>query len=168
MYYDLARLKWIRSGKAVGSSHSNPRRTFAKRHDEHKKESETTKGGKYSKSNFYSCYPSNTLAGNSNDCRRRGYFENLVQYCGVGFDRDGCTTAVVTISEDDGIFAWSNDVLQKVAKLHLSTCTELKDKQLVMVGFLFELGYDLMINSDDNVSESPGFEPCLGIFGGSL
>jgi hypothetical protein len=36
-----------------------------------------------------------------------------------------------------------------------------------MVGFLFELGYDLMIADGDNVSESPGFEPCLGIFGGS-
>jgi hypothetical protein len=38
-----------------------------------------------------------------------------------------------------------------------------------MVGFLFELGYDLMIadGDGDNVSESPGFEPCLGIFGGS-
>jgi hypothetical protein len=27
--------------------------------------------------------------------------------------------------------------------------------------------YDLMIADGDNVSESPGFEPCLGIFGGS-
>jgi hypothetical protein len=24
----------------------------------------------------------------------------------------------------------------------------------------------LMINADDNISESPGFEACLGIFGG--
>ena len=40
------------------------------------------------------------------------------------------------------------------------------EKQLVMVGFLLELGYDLIINNDDNVSKSPGFEPYLGIFGG--
>jgi hypothetical protein len=71
-------------------------------------------------------------------------------------------------NEDDGIFTWSNDVIQKVENLWFSTCTELQDKKLNMVGFLLELGYDLMINSDDNVSESPGFEPCLGIFGGSL
>ena len=51
-----------------------------------------------------------------------------------------------------------------MTNLHLSTNTELKDKQLVMVVFLLELGYDLMISVQDNVSESPGFEPCLGIF----
>ncbi len=49
-----------------------------------------------------------------------------------------------------------------------TTCTELQDKKLDTVGFLLELGYNLMITTDDNVSESPGFEPCLGIFGGSL
>ena len=166
MHYDRTCLKWIRSDKAVRSCHSNPRRTFVLRHKEHRKESLTAKGGKYNKSNFYSCYPSKTLAGNSNDCRRRGYSENLVQYCGAGFDRDSDTASIVSVIEDNGIFAWSKDMLEKVDKLQLSACTELKDKQLVMIGFLFELGYDLIINSDDNVSESPGFEPCLGIFGG--
>ena len=91
----------------------------------------------------------------------------MVQYYGIGSDRDSNTASIVSVIEDDCIFAWSKDMLEKVDKLQLSTCTELKDKQLVMIGFLFELGYDLMINSDDNVSESPGFEPCLGIFGGS-
>jgi hypothetical protein len=167
LYYDSSRFKWIRSGKAVGSRHSNPRRTFRKRHAEHKHEARSAKG-KYSKSNFYSCYPSNELVGDSNNSRRRGFFENLVQYCGVGFDRDGDTTAIVSENEDDGIFTWSDDVVKRVESLRLSTCTELQDKKLNMVGFLLELGYDLMINSDDNVSESPGFEPCLGIFGGSL
>jgi hypothetical protein len=71
-------------------------------------------------------------------------------------------------NEDDGIFTWSNGVIQRIKDLQLSTCTELQDKKLNMVGFLLLLGYDLMINSDDNVSKSQGFEPCLGIFGGSL
>ena len=39
-------------------------------------------------------------------------------------------------------------------------------KQLVMVGFFFELGYDLLIGTETNVSRSPGFEPFLVIFGG--
>ena len=167
MHYDKSRLKWIRSGKDVGSRHSNPRRTFKLRHEEHKKESLTTKGGKHDKSNFHSCYPSKTLAGNSNDCRRKGHSENLVQCCGVDFDRNSDATSIVLVIEDDDVFAWSKEMLEKVEKLKLSTCTELKYKQLVMIGFLFELGYDLMIISDDNVSESPGFKPCLGNFGGS-
>jgi hypothetical protein len=72
-------------------------------------------------------------------------------------------------NEDDGIFTWSDDVIKRVGEsLRLSTCTELQDKKLNMVGFLLELGYNLMINSDNNVSKSPGFEPCLGIFSGSF
>jgi hypothetical protein len=167
LYYNSTCLKWIRSGKAVGSRHSNPRRTFSKRHAEHRKEARSIKG-KYNTSNFYSCYPSNELVEDTNNSRRRGFFENLVQYCGVGFNRDGDTAAIVLENEDDGIFTWSDDVIKRVESLRLSTCTELQDKKLNMVGFLLELGYDLMINSNDNVSESPGFEPCLGIFGGSL
>ena len=89
----------------------------------------------------------------------------MVQYCGIEFNRDDDTSNITATSEDEGIFTWSNDVIEQVTNLHLSTNTELKDKQLVMVVFLLELGYDLMIIIQDNVSESPGFEPCLGIFG---
>jgi hypothetical protein len=69
LYYDAAHFKWIRSGKAVGLCHSNPRRTFSKQHTEHKHEARSAKG-KYSKSNFYSCYPSNELVGDTNNSRR--------------------------------------------------------------------------------------------------
>jgi hypothetical protein len=68
LYYDCTHLKWIRSGKAVGSHHSNPRRSFSKYHAEHKKEAGSAKG-KYSKSNFYSCYPNNELVGDSRSLR---------------------------------------------------------------------------------------------------
>ena len=34
-----------------------------------------------------------------------------------------------------------------------------------MVLYLFELGYDLMISPEDNVSNSPGFEVRLAIYG---
>jgi hypothetical protein len=59
-----------------------------------------------------------------------------------------------------GIFKWDEDVVEKVNKLTLYSCNELNEKQLVMVGYLLELGYDLMINADYNISESPGFEAC--------
>ncbi len=65
-----------------------------------------------------------------------------------------------------GICKWGEDVIEKVNKLTLYSCNELDEKQLIMVGYLLELGYDLMINADDNINESPGFEACLGIFGG--
>jgi hypothetical protein len=35
-----------------------------------------------------------------------------------------------------------------------------------MCAYQFELGYDLALSSSCNVSESPGFESVLGIYGG--
>ena len=35
-----------------------------------------------------------------------------------------------------------------------------------MVGYALELECDVMIAAFDSVSQSPGFESCLGIFGG--
>ena len=39
------------------------------------------------------------------------------------------------------------------------------DKQLIMVSYLFELVYDIMISHADNVSLNGGFESCHGVFG---
>ena len=166
LYYDQVKYAWIRSGKAVGSKFSNPKRSFGKRHAEHKMEaSKNATNCKYDKSLFYRSYPSKSIP-STDGIRRRGYFENLRQYCGIGFNREKDMSKLVDKKEGSGIFKWSEDVIQKVNKLTLYSCTELEEKQLVMVGYLLELGYDLMINADDNISESPGFEACLGIFGG--
>jgi hypothetical protein len=35
-----------------------------------------------------------------------------------------------------------------------------------VIAYLFELGYDLSLSPENNVSRSPGFEPILGVFGG--
>ena len=35
-----------------------------------------------------------------------------------------------------------------------------------VISYLFELGYDLALSPENNVSRSPGFESILGIFGG--
>lgn len=35
-----------------------------------------------------------------------------------------------------------------------------------ILAYQFELGYDLAIALSDNVSQSPGFESFIGIFGG--
>ena len=39
------------------------------------------------------------------------------------------------------------------------------DKQLIIVSYLFELVYDIMISPADNVSLNGGFESCHGVFG---
>ena len=77
----------------------------------------------------------------------------------------GCSTSVL----------WSRVVcvllcqnwLTRVS-IHVLYCIShrLQDKQLHMVGYLFELFYDLMIAPRHNVSQSPGFETPLGVFGG--
>ena len=69
-------------------------------------------------------------------------------------------------SDLGGVFLWPPNVLERVNKVKLVGCTSLQEKQLQIVGYLFELFYDLMISPEDNVSVSPGFETCLGIFGG--
>ena len=41
-----------------------------------------------------------------------------------------------------------------------------KQKFRSILAYQFELGYDLAIALSDNVSQSPGFESFIGIFGG--
>jgi len=78
LYYDTNDGQWIRSGKAVGSN-------FDKRHKEHSKGSEL-KDSISQKSKFYSSYPSRSV--NLHDNRaRKGTFENLQQYIGVGYNK---------------------------------------------------------------------------------
>ena len=55
--------------------------------------------------------------------------------------------------------------LKRIGAVAFAGCSTLEEKQLHMVGYLFELAYDLMISPTDNVSRSPGFETPLGIFG---
>ena len=38
--------------------------------------------------------------------------------------------------------------------------TNLKEKQLHMAGYLFELCYDLTLSAAEDLSQSPGFETC--------
>jgi len=52
----------------------------------------------------------------------------------------------------------------KIGKIKFRGYTELKKKQIIMITYLAELAYDIAISARDNVSDSPGFETCLGIF----
>jgi hypothetical protein len=79
LYYDDQNRVFIRSGKVVF-------RSFLTRHLEHRKSAELTKAIDR-KSNFYKSYPTKS-AGKKNELpHRRGYFNDLHLYCGLGFDR---------------------------------------------------------------------------------
>ena len=47
--------------------------------------------------------------------------------------------------------------LEEINRLKYYDCTTLREKQLLMIGYCLELGYDLMINRDDNLSIVDGF-----------
>jgi hypothetical protein len=64
-----------------------------------------------------------------------------------------------------GIFYWSEETLTRLGNINFSGDGSLRAKQLHAVGYLLELYYDLLISPIDNISRSPGFETCLGIFG---
>ncbi len=74
---------------------------------------------------------------------------------------DEVTAALCSENMASGILSWSPLVLQEVAKLNIAGTITLQEEQIHMVGYLFEMLFDLMIAPADNVSESPGFEACL-------
>jgi len=88
---------------------------------------------------------------------------------GLSFDRsDADAIRALCASAGAGeVFLWPSCTLAKLGKLKLAGCSTVENKQLYMLGYLFELFYDLIISPSANVSRSPGFESCLGIFGGA-
>ena len=99
LYYDKDNKKWIQSGKVVGSDKVSSNRTFETRHQDHVK---AIKNVTMDSSRFYQLYPSRTMINDViNITERRGYSENLVQYCAIGFDRKQQIDAIV--NKNDGI-----------------------------------------------------------------
>jgi hypothetical protein len=57
-----------------------------------------------------------------------------------------------------GIFVWDKTFIESLNKCEKDGVMTLKDKQLHMVAYLLELGYELMYNAGMDVSTMPGFE----------
>ena len=55
-------------------------------------------------------------------------------------------------------------MLLKIGQANLAGCQDLCNKQLVLIGYFFELGYELMLSVNRDGSENPGFELLLGIY----
>ena len=156
IYYDFNNQEWIRSGKAVGES-SN----FGARDSQHAKGSklETTQDRR---SNFYNSYASNSVELADNGLRR-GKFENLQMFVGIGFHKllKGKLTHDL---EDGGIFHFDKQTKKSIDGVKFSGNQRLQQKQLHMLGYLWELVYDLCIAPSANISTNPGFESVVGQF----
>ena len=157
LYYDKNDECFIRSGKVT-------RRGFSVRDSEHRKAAAASSS---SKSHFYFLYPSNTSP-RSGSTGTRGKFENLVQLIAAGFVRDSAAAAKLDGDwKEGGLLILSDDMKEKIRNRG-GTGSTLSDIQKFqdICAYQMELGYDLAINPNNNVSQNPGFEAVLGVICG--
>ena len=65
---------------------------------------------------------------------------------------------------DEGVFHWSQNMKVKLGKSTLPGSRNISDKQLLLIGYFFELGYELMLSPNQDVSDNTGFESFLDIY----
>ena len=123
--------KLIRSGEAVCSNAT--KNGIVKRNEEgHRKKaaSASVLDGEC----FYTLYSSRDNTNQLTD--KRGYFENLKQYCGFCFKRNGNVEPLVSIVEGESLFDWSV-YIRSLEKANIRGSSTLKEKQLAVVGYFF-------------------------------
>jgi hypothetical protein len=160
IYWDKGNLCWRRSGKVNTKSGNVTTRGFGIRGKEHKENAKNSN----STSKFYRTFPSVEAQVPDNQLQL-GFFEDLEQYCALGFCREHESHRSLYQKSSDGIFIWSDEMLHRIGGVNFRGAKVLADKQLHMVGYLIELCYDLALSSEQNVSESAGCETPLGVFG---
>ena len=160
LHYSVEDFQWIRSGKAVGSDDSRPVNGLVRRNEEgHAKKSQTA--SLVSGECFYTLYPSRM---NKNQLPNiLGYFEDLSLYCGLSFKRSENVNGLISTVDNECLFDWSV-YMTHLDKANIRGCNTLREKQLVVVGYFFELCYDLCLSPRNNVSNNPGFNSILGVF----
>ena len=157
LHWDLVNQVWVRSGKTITATGDKTTRHCKRRNLEH-----TDAASKdHLSSLFYASHPSKDSKARNNP-RARGYWEDLVRYCSLGFDRSQVTRTHKLTSVDNGLFIWCDEVMTRLENIDFKGSTCIKDKQLHMVGYLIELMYDLALGNNNNLSEAPGFEVPLG------
>jgi hypothetical protein len=97
---------------------------------------------------------------------QQGFLDNLVIYCGVGIFRKEPGLSYLKDTGPESVFVCSGDYLRYLNRVKFRGIVNVEEKQVHMIEYLCELGY-LAIAPANNVSESPGFETPLGVFGGS-
>ena len=112
----------------------------------------------------YSRYPSRDAALTNEACWK-GRFENLQQYvaCGIDYKMSEEVKKILTIDAlRRGVFHWDEHI-NKIRGVNLfwGVITLLAAKQMHMIGYLFELAYNICINYVANGSLNPGLESVL-------
>lgn len=120
----------------------------------------------HASSNFYGLYPS-VDSSRSERLGKKGCFEDLLPVFAAGFDPkcSGAKSIGKDVNEG-GILLLNACEKATIASSKQDGKMTDTEKFLSIVAYQFELGYDLAIAARDNVSESPGFESFLGVFGG--
>ena len=151
-HYFKEECEWVRAGKAAGTDTSTPPADFINRNGQHLTaalRSEVT-----AEKSFYTYFPSMRNPHNI-DGIRRGYFEDLEQYSLLAFDRNGHVDELIKV--EGGIFDWGDDI-QKISSLSFYGSKTLREKQLVVISYFYEMCFDICIAPDSNVSQSTGWE----------
>jgi hypothetical protein len=147
LYNDRNDGTWIRSGSATGVG------GIAGRLTDHLRGAKSTTNPDDSR--FYASYPSKeSPRAESNHIL--GHFEMLDAYIGVYFPQ---VTSPGRFSAKDGLFEHTEDEAKWIESRNFSGKSK-EDKYMQMAAYLFELGYDLALAPNNNVSDSPGFEGC--------
>ena len=151
LYFDANLEEWIRSGKQTGEKGMGGRNT------EHVKRAESDTNPDDSR--FYNWWPSIKSERAVDNPVRQGYFEDLVQYVAAGFNptEDVLDVCCKDYVKESGIFFYSAEEKRKISGINFRGRTD-KGKFMEAIAYLFELGYDLALSREFNVSRSPGFE----------
>ena len=100
---------------------------------------------------FYQIYPAE---GVRNLGGIGGHFEYLKMYCAIAFDRKEDVASLCSEGESSSLLVWSREALARSAKED----GNMRNRRVDAVAYLWELCYDLVLASSDNVPQSPGFE----------
>ena len=154
IYCDWSQHRWVRLGCDVGMVGGNIR-SVCTAQVEHVDDSQFEDGKMSSVTKFSILNLEQTSCGS---IFRKGRISDLDQYCGVCFEWSSDTTSL--IKDFNGLLVWDSKLLAKLLETEMDHCSDLMDKQLVVVGHCLELGCNLIMNNCDNVSICIVFEVC--------
>ena len=112
-------------------------------------------------STFFSRYPLKESI-QSESRSRKGLFEGLFPFIACRFNPSDKNVLTKDVDEGGVLFISKLDK-EKIHNVNFRGRTP-DEKILDMIAYQFEIAYDLTICPMDNVSESAGFESCLGVF----
>ncbi len=154
LYYDGNKGCFVCSGKVTCWG-------FTVRGKEHFGKSKKVK----SSTHFYDLFPWSTCPRAHNRVTK-GTFEALQQVIGAGWDPTSNAAKMLDRSWTNGGILIVNKKETKQIKSSMEKAVTNMQKFQDMCAYQFELGYNLALSPSCNVSESPGFESVLGIYGG--